>query len=64
MVRVDAVTGTGLSKTSAADAFQVRSFSTGRFVARIGGLSRNQTDAIADAIGDVVGTSRVAEVAA
>ncbi len=56
LVRLEAETGNGLSKTSAADAFQVRSFSTERFVDKIGALKPEQVEAIARAIGDVVGT--------
>lgn len=54
-VRIDAAPGNGLSKVSSADTFQVRSFSTERFVERIGTLTPEQMEGIARAAGLVLG---------
>jgi len=50
MVRLDPDATNGLSKTSAADTFQVRSASLERFLERVGTLLPAQTDQIAAAI--------------
>ena len=50
MVRLEPEATNSLSKTSGADAFQIRSVSLGRFVSKIGVLTESQIDAIADAI--------------
>ena len=47
----------GLAKTSAADTFQVRSFSLERFIEKIGRIEENEIAAIADALGRVLGSS-------
>jgi mRNA interferase MazF len=57
MVQVEPTSTNGLTKASAADAFQVRSFSTERFVGKIGELTGEQMDAIAKAVAQVVGAS-------
>lgn len=54
MVRVDPDSANGLSKTSAADAFQVRSVSQQRFVKQIGQLSATLMDEIATALATVL----------
>jgi mRNA interferase MazF len=46
----------GLSKLSGADAYQVKSVSTKRFVSRIGTVNDSQADDIASAIALCVGT--------
>lgn len=56
MVKIEPDANNGLDKISAADGFQVRSLSVGRFVERIGVLTPTQTDSIARAVGAVVGT--------
>lgn len=50
MVRVNPAPSNGLDKPSAADAFQVRSISKGRFVRRIGILPETTLGAIATAL--------------
>jgi mRNA interferase MazF len=55
MVRIDPEKSNGLSKPSAADAFQIRSVSQTRFVNRMGQLSRLQLLAILKAIQIVIG---------
>ena len=55
-VKLDVSTSNGLSKTSGADAFQVKSLSTNRFVAKLGVLTDTQLDDIASAIALCVGT--------
>lgn len=55
MVRVEPDAANGLTKTSAADTFQVRSFSLERFVEKIGTLTPDQMQAIAQALADVTG---------
>jgi mRNA interferase MazF len=54
-VKIEPTALNGLSKTSAADTFQVRSFSTERFVEKIGVLTGGQIEAIARAAGEVLG---------
>jgi mRNA interferase MazF len=44
----------GLNKTSAADAFQIRSLSVKRFVKRLGGLNAVELEEIAQAVAIVV----------
>lgn len=55
-VKLDVSAANGLSKTSGADAFQVKSLSTSRFVAKLGVLTDAQLDDIASAIALCVGT--------
>ena len=55
MVRIDPDATNGLKKTSAADAFQIRSVSAERFVSRIGELSKADLQDILKAIQVVVG---------
>jgi mRNA interferase MazF len=50
MVRLDPSLENGLSKTSTADAFQVRSVSEQRLVSRLGRLPPESMDAVADAL--------------
>ena len=55
MVRVDPDTSNGLSKPSAADAFQIRSVSQARFVNHLGRVSSDQLLEILKAIQTVIG---------
>jgi mRNA interferase MazF len=55
MVQIDPDTMNGLSKTSAADAFQIRSVSQVRFVNRLGRISNDQLREILKAIQTVIG---------
>jgi len=55
MVRIDPDRTNGLSKTSAADAFQIRSVSQVRFANRIGRISKVQLQEILEAIQAVIG---------
>jgi mRNA interferase MazF len=55
MVRIDPATSNGLSKPSAADAFQIRSVSQARFVNRLGQISSAQLLEILKAIQTVIG---------
>jgi mRNA interferase MazF len=55
-VKLEVSANSGLSKTSGADAFQVKSLSTNRFVAKLGLLTVTQLDDIASAIALCVGT--------
>jgi mRNA interferase MazF len=55
MVRIDPDATNGLSKNSAADAFQIRSVSSERFVNRIGRLSKSDLQDILKAIQVVIG---------
>lgn len=50
LVRLDPTAENGLRQVSAADAFQVRSVSTTRFVERLGTLDVNAMQRIADAL--------------
>ena len=54
MVRVDPDSANGLSKASAADAFQVRSVSQQRFVKQLGRLSAALMDEVAKALAAVL----------
>ena len=54
MVRIAPDGVNKLSKLSAADAFQIRSVSTARFVRKIGVLAQADTDAIVQAVGLVI----------
>jgi mRNA interferase MazF len=55
MVRVEPDELNGLSKVSAADAFQIRSVAQERFARRIGRVNEDTLDLILDAIRIVVG---------
>ena len=55
MVRIDPEPANGLSKPSAADAFQIRSVSQARFVNRLGRISSDQLLEILKAIQAVIG---------
>ncbi len=55
MVRIDPDTRNGLSKPSAADAFQIRSVSQERFIQRLGNLTSVRLVEIIKAICTVVG---------
>jgi len=57
MVHLSPDAANGLSKESAADAFQVRSLSTNRFERKMGVLTDSQMDEIAAAIAVCVGYS-------
>jgi len=54
MVKLDADSQNGLTKPSAADAFQVRSVARERFVQRIGKISDHHLRQIADALAVVL----------
>lgn len=56
MVRIEPDAVNGLSKPSAADAFQIRSVSQARFVNRLGRISSDQLQEILKAIQTVIGT--------
>jgi mRNA interferase MazF len=56
-VKIEPTPDNGLTKTSAADTFQVRSFSLERFAEKIGALTSEQIEAIARATGEVIGYS-------
>lgn len=55
MVRIDPETANGLSKTSAADTFQVRCVSTNRFRQKLGELSSDIILDVEDALVVVLG---------
>lgn len=55
MVYLVPTTENGLTKESAADAFQIRSVSTGRLGAKIGTLTTSQVDEIAKSIAVCIG---------
>jgi len=55
LVRIDPTQTNGLSKTSAADAFQIRSVSQFRFVRRLGRVSQDDMQDIMGAIRIVLG---------
>jgi mRNA interferase MazF len=55
IVRIDPDQSNGLSKASAADAFQIRSVSQARFVNRIGRISEAHLQEILKAIQAVIG---------
>lgn len=55
LVRVDPEPTNGLSKASAADAFQIRSVSQVRFVRRMGIISNRHLEEILNAIQTVIG---------
>jgi mRNA interferase MazF len=55
MVRIEPDTANGLSKESAADAFQIRSVSQARFVQRLGRVSNVHLQEILKAIQTVIG---------
>jgi len=57
LVRVEPDGENNLDKCSAADAFQIRSFSQTRFVSRIGQVSTTDLEAIVRAVKVVVGAS-------
>ena len=54
LVRIDPSPSNGLSKVSAADAFQVRSLSQERFIQQIGLLTTTQMSAVAKALATVL----------
>jgi mRNA interferase MazF len=53
-VRLDPTAQNGLSKTSAADALQVRSVSVNRFVSRLGRVSQQELEEIVQAVAAVI----------
>ncbi len=55
-VHIESTPANGLSKPSGADAFQVKSLSTKRFVQRLGTITETQADNIASAIALCTGT--------
>lgn len=54
MIKIAPNTTNGLSKTSTADTFQIRSVSTTRFIQKIGELTISEMDKLAYAIGLVI----------
>lgn len=54
MVRVEPSVTNGLSKASAADAFQVKSLSTRRLIRKLGVVSSQELRAIVEAVGTVI----------
>ncbi len=62
-VRIPATSQNGLTKESGADAFQVKSLSNARFVARLGALTDEQLNRVAAAIALCVGFSTQAPLA-
>jgi mRNA interferase MazF len=54
MTRIDPSSDNSLIKSSAADAFQIKSLSTRRFVRRLGSVSAAELDAIVTAVGLVI----------
>jgi mRNA interferase MazF len=58
MVRIDPDDQNNLTKTSAADAFQIRSVSTVRFVRKLGQVSDATMSQIADALVITLGLYR------
>jgi mRNA interferase MazF len=55
LVKIVPAASNGLSKDSAADAFQMRSFAVERFVEKIGTLTPRQMEAIGRAAAEVLG---------
>ena len=55
MVRINASEENGLSKTSVADCFQIRSLSEDRFVRQLGKIDDDTLDEIKEAISRVLG---------
>jgi mRNA interferase MazF len=55
MVRIDPSPQNGLTKSSAADAFQLKSLSTRRLIRRMGTITVGELDAIVRAAGRVIG---------
>lgn len=56
LVRIEPTPENGLSKSSAADVFQVRSASTRRFQRQLGRLSKPDLDAVAQALAEAIGS--------
>lgn len=54
MVKISPNENNGLTKDSAADAFQIRSLSTTRFIRKMGEISQDEMGKIVNAIGLVV----------
>jgi len=54
MTKIESNDNNGLAKTSAADAFQVRSVSQERFVRKLGKVSNEQISEISEALGIVL----------
>lgn len=54
MAQITADTTNGLSKTSAADAFQVRSVSQQRFIRKVGELTKSQMQRVGEALAVVL----------
>lgn len=55
LIRLHATGANGLSKESAADSFQVKSMSLQRFIRKLGVLSKELTDEIADGVSLCIG---------
>jgi mRNA interferase MazF len=55
MTRIDPDANNGLTKPSAADGFQIRSISLSRFEGRIGAVSEETVDSIAESVALVIG---------
>ncbi|MEK7249462.1 MAG: type II toxin-antitoxin system PemK/MazF family toxin [Bacteroidota bacterium] len=56
LVRLTPTSANGLVKVSTADAFQVKSLSTQRFIRRLGTLSQEEMDKVSKALSVVLGT--------
>jgi mRNA interferase MazF len=54
LVRIEPSPQNGLTKTSAADAFQVKSLSTQRLLKRLGAFSVQELRAVVEAVGTVI----------
>jgi mRNA interferase MazF len=54
LIRIDPSPQNGLTKTSAADAFQVKSLSSKRFLKRMGTVSAQELNSIVEAVGIVI----------
>ena len=57
MIQIDADAANGLSKESAADTFQVRSLSEGRFIRKLGDASVEKMEQIEEALTLVLETA-------
>lgn len=54
MVKIESNVSTGLSKTSSADCFQIRSLSQERFIKKLGFIDNTILNEIKEAIGKVL----------
>jgi mRNA interferase MazF len=58
LIRIDPDPQNGLRKTSAADAFQLRSVSTSRFVLKLGEITRDALREIIEAVQVIIGATQ------